>query len=115
MNRRKVKRLYAAIRVRDAALDKVEMDGHLGCNEYSRIKVWGNDELYITFNTPFQMLPTEEDIRDESLAFFDLQYSLNIWDTNGKLFNIEWDDQNKIDLLQFKRGKWEQKVVHHLM
>ena len=115
MNKRTVNRLYAAIRIRDAALDKVEIDGDIGFNEFSLIKVWGNDEFYITFNTPFQKLPTVEDISDEGLAFFNLKNCLNIWNTKGKLFNIEWDDKNHIDLLQFKRGKWEQKVLHHMM
>jgi hypothetical protein len=115
MSKRTVNRLYAAIRIRDTALDKVEIDGYIDFNEFSLIKVWGNDEFYITFDTPFQKLPTIEDITDEDLAFFNLKNSLNIWDTKGKLFNIEWDDENHIDLLQFKRGKWEQKVLHHMM
>ena len=115
MNQRAIKRLYAAIRIRDAALDKVEIDGDIGFNEFSLLKVWGNDEFYITCYTPFQKLPTVEDISDEGLAFFNLKNCLNIWDTEGKLLNIEWDDENHIDLLQFKRGKWEQNVLHHMM
>ena len=115
MNKRTGNRLYAAIRIRDAALDKVEIDGYIDCNEFSLIRVWGNNEFYITFDTPFQKLPTIEDISGEGLGFFDLKNSLNIWNTKGKLFNIEWDDKNHIDLLQFRRGKWEQKVLHHMM
>ena len=115
MNKRTVNRLHSAIRIRDAALEKVEKDGQLDCSEFCLLMVWGDDEFYITFNTPFQKLPSLEGIRDNGLTLFNLQNSLNIWDTEGKLFNIEWDDKKHVDLLRFKRGKWEQKVLQHML
>jgi hypothetical protein len=111
MNKRIANRLHAAIRIRDAALEKVEKDGHFDCSEFCLIMVWGDDEHYITFNTPFQKLPPP----GEGLTLFNLQNSLNIWDAKGKLFNVEWDDKNHVDLLCFKRGMWEQKVLQHML
>ena len=115
MNKRTINRLHAAIRIRDAALEKVEKDGHVDCSEFFLIMVWGDDEFYITFNTPFQKLPPLGDIPGEGLTLFNLQNTLNIWDTKGKLFNIDWDYKNHVDLLCFKRGKWEQKVLQHML
>ena len=121
MNQRKVNRLHAAIRIRDAALEKVEKEGEFEDTNIGPLLVWRGDELEISHHTPFQKFPppSEDVLRQCYAADVDptnnLPYGLDIWDTKGKVLNIEWDDKNHVDLLCFKRGKWEQKVLQHML
>ena len=120
MNQRNVNRLHAAIRIRDAALEKVEKEGEFEDTNIGPLLVWRGDELEISHHTPFQKFPPpgEDVLRKCYEAGADpesnLPYGLDIWDTKGKVLNIEWDQNNHVKLVSFKRGTWEEQVLHHL-
>jgi hypothetical protein len=121
MKKRIANRLNTAIRIRDAALEKIEKDGEFECNDYGLLLVWGDNELYITHTTPLQVFPPPgKDFQKKYSAAdidptYNLPYGIDIWGGRGKVFNIEWDHNNQIDLICFRRGKWEQKVLQHMM
>ena len=120
MMKKRAGRLDAAISIRDAALEKVEEDGRFECTDSCFLLIWRGCELYIVYTTPLQVdPPLGKDVARECCAacadpIFDLPYSLNIWDTKGRLLAIEWDYKNHVDLLRFKRGKWEEMVLHQI-
>jgi hypothetical protein len=120
MTKQRVDRLDAAISNRDAALEKVEKDGIFENTNAGPLLVWKGDGLEISHHTPFQKFPSpdEEFFRKCYAAGVEpkinLPYGLDIWDTKGKVLNIEWDHNNHVELVSFKRGKWEEMVLHHI-
>lgn len=42
-----------------------------------------------------------------------LPWGLDIWDVHvgGKVFNIQWDESDMVEVVTFKRGKWEQVLL----
>jgi hypothetical protein len=121
MTRRRARRLDTAINIRNAALKKVKKEGQFEDTNIGPLLVWKGDEIAISHHTPFQKfpMPDEEIYRQCYAAEVDpkinLPYGLDIWDTKGKVLNIEWDSNDNVVLVSFRRGKWEQKVLHHMM
>jgi hypothetical protein len=69
--------------------------------------------LKILYRTPFQKLPKAS----ERVKYFaalhgvrnggeNLPYGLDIW-RNGKVLNIEWADDGRVELVSYKPGSWE--------
>jgi hypothetical protein len=120
MTKKRASRLDAAISIRDAALKKVKKEGQFEDTNVGPLLVWKGAELEISHHTPFQKFPppSEEFFRNCYAAGVDpeinLPYGLDIWDTKGKVLNIEWDHNNHVELVSFKRGDWEEKLLHHI-
>ena len=119
MTKKRTSRLDAAINIRDAALKKVKNEGQFEGTNAGPLLVWRGDELEISHHTPFQKFPPpDEDFLRKCYAAgvdpeINLPYGLDIWDMKGKVLNIEWDHENRVELRSFKRGEWEDKVLHH--
>lgn len=118
--KKRARRLDAAIRIRDAALEVVELEGQFEDTNVGPLLVWRGDEFEISYTTPFQKFPPPgEDVLKQCYAAgvdpeFNLPYGLDIWSTYGKVLNIEWDLKNHVELISFKRGEWEEIVLHHI-
>jgi hypothetical protein len=120
MTKRRVSRLDTAISIRDAALKKVKKKSQFEDTNVGPLLVWRGGELEISHHTPFLNFPDpdEEFFRQYYAAGVgpksNLPYGIDIWDTKGKVLNIEWDHDNNVKLVSFKRGNWEQKVLHRI-
>jgi hypothetical protein len=120
MKKKRVSRLDAAISIRDAARNKVMNEGQFVDTDFGPLLVWSGDELSIAYTTPFLNFPDpDEDILRQCYAAgvvpkSNLPYGLDIWNTKGKVLNIEWDKKNHVDLISFKRGEWEEKALHNI-
>ena len=120
MTKKRVGRLDMAISIRDAALEKVKKEGQFEDTNVGLLLIWKGDELEISHHTPFQKVPppSEDVLRQCYAADVDptnnLPYGLDVWDTKGKVLNIEWHNNNHVELVSFKRGEWEEQVLHHL-
>jgi len=40
-----------------------------------------------------------------------LGFGLDIWGAQGKVLNVEWNDQGEILIVSFKRGDWEEEIL----
>ena len=41
----------------------------------------------------------------------DLPYSMEVWYLNTKIMNVQWDAEDKIQLISFHPGAWEEKLT----
>ena len=120
MKKKRVSRLDTAISIWDAALEKVNKEGQFEDTNVGPLLVWKGDEFEISHHTPFQKFPPlDEVVLRECYAAgvgpaINLPYGLDIWSTQGKVLNIEWDHNNHVELVSFKRGEWEEKMLHHI-
>ena len=120
MMKKRVSRLDIAISIRDAALKKLKNDGQFEDYGFSPLLVWRGDELEISRMTRCRKSPTPSEVASikcyETIADPKLRllYNLNIWGTQGKVLNIMWDYNNHAELISFRRGEWEQQVLHRL-
>jgi len=112
------KRLEAALRIRDAAISKIQSEGRW--EQTGRVgptMMWDGEGLKIGYRTPFQKLPPVTDplLKQRLVAAgkMNLPYGLDIWDMEGvgKVLNIEWSETGDIHLVSFRRGAWEEKVL----
>ena len=110
------KRLEAALRLRDAALSKLRSEGSFEDINIGPYLTWAGKDLEMGLRTPFQRLPPVP----EAIKYFaaktgkgsiNLSYGLDIWDKKGKVLNIEWNDTGEVQLVSFRRGHWEHKVL----
>ncbi len=70
------------------------------------------------YRTPFQKLPPVPEQLKYMAALFgkqldNLSYGLDIWEMEyvGKVLNIEWNAEGDVQLVSFRRGAWESKVL----
>jgi hypothetical protein len=120
MNKKRVNRLDTAINIRDAALEKVKKEAQFEDTNVGPLLVWKGDELEISHHTPFQKFPPpDEDVLRQCYAAdvdptYNLPYGLDIWGMKGKVLNIVLDHKDRVELISFRRGAWEEQVLHHL-
>lgn len=114
------KRQDEALKIRDAALVKVQAEGTFEeVKGASPALGWSGEGLHIMYRTPFQKLPgppSKTLIKSLSMGMIideNLEYGLDIWEKPGlgKVLNIEWSDQGEVHLAGFRRGEWEKKVL----
>jgi hypothetical protein len=41
----------------------------------------------------------------------DLPYTMEVWYLDKKIVNVQWDDDDKIQLISFHPGAWEEKLA----
>ena len=120
MTKKRASRLDTAISIRDAAFKKVKNEGQFEDTDFGPLLVWRGDELEISHHTLFQISPPpdEDVLREYYEAGVDpelyLLHGLDIWDTQGKVLNIMWNYNNHVEIVSFKRGEWEENVLHHI-
>ena len=113
-------RLGMALRIRDAAIEIVEHEGRFENTGMVPVRGWRGNELSISYRTPFQKIPgpSIDTIKKAAILGHSLKvnlpYGLDIWAAQGKVLNIEWDHQNHVELVSFKRGEWENEVLQYL-
>ena len=110
------KRLDAALRVRDAALMKMRVEGLWEVTNIGRVLMWKQMGLRMVFRTPFNKLPQiPEHIKylaaETGRSPINLNYGLDIWFNDKNVLKIEWDDSERVRLTSFRRGDWERKVL----
>ena len=120
MIKKRVRRLDVAISIKDAALKKLKNAGQFEETNFGPLLVWRGDELEISRHTFYPIFPTPSENASRKCyeASVDpklrLLYGLDIWGTQGKVLNIMWDYNNHVELRSFKRGEWEEKLLHHI-
>jgi len=109
-----------AISIRDAALMKLKNEGQFEDAGFGPRLVWRGDEVEISRMTRCREFPTPSEVASikcyETSADPELRllYGLDIWGTQGKVLNIMWDYKDRVELISFRRGEWEEQVLHHL-
>ena len=85
-----------------------------------RLRVYRDNEFTIAYRTPFQQLPKwprpatphlspYEMAAAEQNAPRHLPYGMDIW-SGGKVLNIGWADDGRIELHAYKPGGWERRL-----
>ena len=112
------KRLDSALQIRDSALVILRAKGSFEDNGIGPMMDWQKDGLHMSYRTPFQKLPPTPDLLKYMAAIDgkhleNLSYGLDIWDHEygGKVLNIEWNDKGDVQLVSFRRGAWEARVL----
>ena len=120
MTKKRVSRLDAAISIRDAALKKLKDQGQFEDTGFGPLLVWRGDEIEISRITRCRKSPTPSEVAaikscETSVGpKLRLLYGLDIWGTQGKVLNIMWDYKDHVELISFKRGEWEEKILQHI-
>lgn len=106
------KKQEEALRMRDLAWSLMRSQGKFedfpGAGPHLS---WEGQDLKMILRTPFGKLPTLP--CDPAMAALmpkskkNLPYGLDIWDTAGKVLNIEWDRDGTVRLIKFRRGVWQ--------
>ena len=118
------KRLEAALAIRDAAFQKIQSEGIFEeIKNFGPTLVWPKKaphtvSLHMMLRTPFQK-PPKASVESRKKAFqhglslkgLNLPYGLDIWTSEGKVLNIEWEEGGKTKIVSFKRGAWEDTVL----
>lgn len=101
-----------AMQMRDAAISIVNACGSWkearvgeGC---LRILSADSGDFRIVYRTPFQKVPRSTGSYEAALIASPNAYGLDVWGKDGKVLNLEWNDDQDIDIRTFKRGDWEQ-------
>ena len=119
------------IMIRDRAVQFAMAHGHwesIGTKRRIAARAW---PLMLSYRTPFQRMFNASEEAKYWLALrnqkANLAYGLNIWfegipdnllndpniecdftsDYVRKVLNVEWDNQGHVEILSFRRGRWE--------
>lgn len=112
------RRQQEAARIRDAALAILGAEGKLeNFGEHGPLLQWEGDELSMLLH-PSCLRPMFEAAGSTANTVVTLTgtvgmptLGLDVWDKeNGKVLNIEWNDQQEVILVSFRRGTWEEKI-----
>ncbi len=107
-------RTEAALAIRDAALEKFRAEGRFqNIQHFGPVCVWPDPipskaAIQMVLRTPFQKIPERAPSAPQK---GNLSYGLDIWTQGGKVLNIEWDTQERTQIVSFKRGVWEASVL----
>jgi len=118
------KRSEAALAIRDAALQKIRAEGIFEeIENFGPTLAWPKEgpkhaTLHMMLRTPFQKIP-KASVESRKKAFqhglrlkgLNLPYGLDIWTSEAKVLNIEWEEGGKTKIISFKRGAWEDMVL----
>lgn len=108
-----------AILIRDAAKEIVAHEGAWLEGEARRRKVRirsaSFNGIQILLTTPFQRLYVIPDEMRYHAALTGFQpnrpYGIDIFVQWHKMFNVEWDEDNRVLIVCFRRGQWEDDVL----
>jgi hypothetical protein len=92
----KSNRLAEAVQLRDAAIKLVQANGEwkpFGAD--TRVMQFDGDNLSVWYSV------------------FPFGFGIDIWDGSRKVLNVQWTDAG-VDLISFRRGDWESKIVSKL-
>jgi len=111
-------RLDLALKIRDSAREKLRANGSFEETSIGPMLCWRMGGLHVSYRTPFQKLPAVPEHLNYMAAILcksveNLSYGLDIWDDEygGKVLNIEWKEEGDVELVSFRRGNWESKVL----
>lgn len=106
-------RLDAALAIRELALVLLNDSGEwLEVPPHGRVRAYRTSELQMILHTPSQRLPGTRWDKGKMGAYpvVNLDYGLNIWDTRGKVMNLEWTVDGNFKLAALRRGEWEEHL-----
>ncbi len=103
--------------IRDHILPLIRMKGSVVDISGIKVLMWDAPPWKFIHRTPFspvsQLKPsdyTEARLLQKRGGKLNLGYSLDIW-RGKKLFNVEWDQPDKLSIVSFMRGDWEDEVL----
>ena len=108
------RRVAAAMELRAAALRVVEADGEALTISGLESRAVRRPPVQILYSP--QMSDLSETVVEQAERYGAIRpetpHVLDIWITGqNKVFSIRWNDAGLIDLVRFKRGKWETELV----
>jgi hypothetical protein len=72
-------------------------------------------DIRVAYRTPFQRLPEFDELTKYRLpmhgAHGNLPYAPDILHAGRMVFLIEWDDGVNVEIILFRRGDWESKLL----
>ena len=107
------RKLARALVLRDAALTVVNREGAWEVISGKKMLFARVGNLQILHRTPFQSLPPPSDQIKYLAAQHglplpkNLLYGLDVWASSKKVMNIEWDDNDNVELVSLRSGEWE--------
>jgi hypothetical protein len=81
------------------------------------------DDFEILLRTPFSRLHFRAPASSRSYAGalllqrrgpLTLPWGIDIWLSGHKVMNLEWGDAGRVDLVSFRGGDWEQRLLLHV-
>ena len=124
-------RIENAIQLRDHALSILRQHGSYQPVGDAKFLMWNGEAFSISHRTPFQKWDTGPEVAAKSFAAnletgLDhakylvaqygvklpeaLPYGLDIWH-GKKVFSLEWSDDGRTNIINFKRGDWEAELL----
>jgi hypothetical protein len=108
-------RLEGVRRARDRLLEIVRRTGSQAGGGWVSAGANGFDILHRTpFTAPMPEGPQTQTYLRALLtqrAARDLPYTMEVWHLNKKVLNVQWDDNDKIQVISFRLGEWEKKLA----
>lgn len=124
-------RTETALQLRDHALSILRQQGSYQQAGDAKFLMWKGEAFSISHRTPFQKWDTGPEVAAKSLAATHdlpldhakylatlhgiklpevLPYCLDIW-RGKKVFSLEWSDDGRTNIINFKRGDWEAELL----
>jgi hypothetical protein len=116
--------------LRDAALAIINRKGSASTHTLRGLASGQVGDIHFFYRTPFWPMSKGSGISDRRLAKLSerqkyyaallkqksggsksFPYGLDVW-APKKVLNIEWDHKNKIDIVSFHPGDWEQRLLN---
>jgi hypothetical protein len=71
-------------------------------------------DVKIAYRTPLEMAPTETESTRYLRALLGgkpkFAFGLDIWATQKKVLNVEWNDEDAIQIITYRPGNWERAL-----
>src|SRR5438874_7811717 len=110
-------RCQRALVLRNLVLDWLRENGRDEVVDGLRVRTAAVGEFLILFRTPFCGAPPMKGRRGYEAAVleqhgcFSHPYSLDVWSRRQKVMNVGWHHNGALDLVGFRGGEWETKLI----
>jgi hypothetical protein len=104
-----------AMAVLAAGLELVKAHGRFESAGSGKLMMFARSEFLVAYRTRFQRFPEVDDLTKYRLAMHGARQNspqaLDIWHADRKVFFVEWDEAGYVEIILFRRGDWECKLL----